>query len=101
MNSSSECSTFGSDEADRMSDAARLDHVAIALPRAADAMPWLVGELGGAPYSAGPGLGFRFWQLSFARDGLIEGESLRGRAALEGKDQTCKACQKPDRHMAT
>jgi len=35
-------------------------------------MPWLVGELGGAAFSAGPGLGFRFWQLSFARGGLIE-----------------------------
>ena len=55
-----------------MSDAPRLDHVAIGLPRAADAMPWLVGELGGTPYAAGPGLGFRFWQLSFARGGLIE-----------------------------
>jgi hypothetical protein len=55
-----------------MSDAARLDHVAIALPRAADAMPWLVGELGGMPTSAGPGPGFRFWQLAFARGGLIE-----------------------------
>ena len=35
-------------------------------------MPWLVGELGGAPFAAGPGLGFRFWQLAFARGGLIE-----------------------------
>ena len=35
-------------------------------------MPWLVGELGGTPYAAGPGLGFRFWQLCFERGGLIE-----------------------------
>jgi methylmalonyl-CoA/ethylmalonyl-CoA epimerase len=55
-----------------LSDVPRLDHVAIGLPRAADAMPWLVGELGGRPYAAGPGLGFRFWQLSFVGDGLIE-----------------------------
>ena len=35
-------------------------------------MPWLVGELGGAAFAAGPGPGFRFWQYSFARGGLIE-----------------------------
>ena len=55
-----------------MSDAPRLDHVAIGVPRAADAMPWLVGELGGTPFAAGPGPGFRFWQLAFVRGGLIE-----------------------------
>jgi methylmalonyl-CoA/ethylmalonyl-CoA epimerase len=55
-----------------MSDSPQLDHVAIGVPRAADAMPWLVGELGGAAFAAGPGLGFRFWQLAFARGGLIE-----------------------------
>lgn len=55
-----------------MSDAPHLDHVAIGVPRATDAMPWLVGELGGSAFAAGPGLGFRFWQLAFARGGLIE-----------------------------
>ena len=55
-----------------MSDALRLDHVAIGLARAADAMPWLIGELGGTAFAAGPGLGFRFFQLSFARGGVIE-----------------------------
>ena len=55
-----------------MSDAPRLDHVAIAVARAADAMAFLVGELGGTHHSAGPGPGFRFWQLAFARGGLIE-----------------------------
>ena len=55
-----------------MSDTPRLDHVAIGVARAADAMPWLVGELGGAAFAAGPGLGFRFWQYAFAGGGLIE-----------------------------
>jgi methylmalonyl-CoA/ethylmalonyl-CoA epimerase len=55
-----------------LSDAPRLDHVAIGVARAADAMPWLVGELGGAAFAAGPGLGFCFWQLAFTRGGLIE-----------------------------
>lgn len=55
-----------------MSRVPRLDHVAIGLARAADATPWLVGALGGAAFAAGPGLGFRFWQFSFARGGLIE-----------------------------
>jgi methylmalonyl-CoA/ethylmalonyl-CoA epimerase len=55
-----------------MSDAPRLDHVAIGMARGADAMPWLVGALGGEEYAAGPGIGFRFWQLAFVRGGLIE-----------------------------
>jgi methylmalonyl-CoA/ethylmalonyl-CoA epimerase len=55
-----------------LSDVPRLDHVAIGLARAADAMPWLVGELGGRPWAAGPGIGFRFWQVAFAGDGVIE-----------------------------
>jgi methylmalonyl-CoA/ethylmalonyl-CoA epimerase len=52
--------------------APRLDHVAIAVPRVEDALDWLVSKLGGKPFSAGPGLGFKFWQFSFARDGRIE-----------------------------
>ena len=55
-----------------MSDAPRLDHVAIGVPRAEAALPWLVGELGGAEFAAGPGFGFRFFQLAFARGGVIE-----------------------------
>jgi len=55
-----------------LNDAPRLDHVAIGVAREQDATPWLVGELGGSAFSAGPGLGFRFWQFSFARGGLIE-----------------------------
>jgi methylmalonyl-CoA/ethylmalonyl-CoA epimerase len=55
-----------------LTDAFRLDHVAIAVPRAEDALDWLVAKLGGSPFSAGPGLGFKFWQFAFARGGLIE-----------------------------
>jgi methylmalonyl-CoA/ethylmalonyl-CoA epimerase len=55
-----------------LSDVPRLDHVAIGLASAAQAGPWLVGELGGEPYAAGPGIGFGFWQLCFARGGVIE-----------------------------
>ena len=55
-----------------MSVAWALDHVAIGVARAADATSWLVGELGGRPFSAGPGPGFKFWQFAFAREGRIE-----------------------------
>ncbi len=55
-----------------MTDIPRLDHVAIAVPRAADAVDWLVARLGGRPFAAGPGLGFKFWQFAFARSGRIE-----------------------------
>jgi methylmalonyl-CoA/ethylmalonyl-CoA epimerase len=55
-----------------LTDALRLDHVAIAVPRVGDALDWLVTRLGGKPFSAGPGLGFKFWQFSFARGGVIE-----------------------------
>ncbi len=55
-----------------MNDVPRLDHVAIAVPQVADAVDWLVGRLGGRAYAAGPGLGFKFWQFAFARDGRIE-----------------------------
>jgi methylmalonyl-CoA/ethylmalonyl-CoA epimerase len=55
-----------------LSDAPRLDHVALAVPRAADALAWLARELGGRPFAAGPGPGFNFWQLAFAGDGVLE-----------------------------
>ena len=55
-----------------MSDAWGLDHVAIAVPRAADAVDWLVAGLGGRPFAAGLGLGFKFWQFAFTRGGVIE-----------------------------
>ena len=55
-----------------MTDAFCLDHVAIAVPRVGEAVDWLVARLGGRPFAAGPGLGFKFWQFAFARDGRIE-----------------------------
>jgi catechol 2,3-dioxygenase-like lactoylglutathione lyase family enzyme len=50
----------------------RLDHVAIAVPRGSEATNFLVGELGGSRYAAGPGVGFRFWQYRYAGGGLLE-----------------------------
>jgi methylmalonyl-CoA/ethylmalonyl-CoA epimerase len=50
----------------------RLDHVAIGVPDAAAAPPFLVGVLGGRRHDAGPGLGFRWWQWRFAGGGVIE-----------------------------
>jgi len=51
---------------------ARLDHVAIAVPRIGDAVGVLVGCLGGRPDHGGPGIGFRGGQWSFARGARIE-----------------------------
>ncbi len=48
------------------------DHIAIATDRLADAPPFLVGELGGAPDSGGSGRGFRFACWRFAGGGRIE-----------------------------
>jgi methylmalonyl-CoA/ethylmalonyl-CoA epimerase len=53
-------------------DAFRLDHVAVAVPRVADAAPLLAGTLGGRPAGSGPGLGFRWWQWEFARGARLE-----------------------------
>ena len=50
----------------------RLDHVAVAVPRGAEATGFLVGRLGGRPHGAGPGPGFRFWQYRYAGGGLLE-----------------------------
>jgi catechol 2,3-dioxygenase-like lactoylglutathione lyase family enzyme len=50
----------------------RLDHVAVAVPRGAEATAFLVGRLGGRPHGAGPGPGFRFWQYRYAGGGLLE-----------------------------
>jgi methylmalonyl-CoA/ethylmalonyl-CoA epimerase len=55
-----------------LSDTPRLDHVAIGVARLSQATSWMVGELGGAAFASGPGPGFKFWQFSFARGGLIE-----------------------------
>jgi methylmalonyl-CoA/ethylmalonyl-CoA epimerase len=52
--------------------AAVLDHVAFAVPRGADAVPFLVGELGARPHGAGPGPGYRIWHWRFAGGGVLE-----------------------------
>jgi methylmalonyl-CoA/ethylmalonyl-CoA epimerase len=49
-----------------------LDHVAFGVPDAAATAPFLVGELGGRPYEGGPGMGFLWWQWSFAGGGRVE-----------------------------
>jgi len=50
----------------------RLDHVAIGLPRLADAMAFVVGELGGQPTIGGPNVAFRGGQWRFANGALLE-----------------------------
>jgi methylmalonyl-CoA/ethylmalonyl-CoA epimerase len=54
------------------SESHELDHVAIGLPLIADALPFLVGELGGEKHDDGPGAGFRWVQWRFAGGGVIE-----------------------------
>jgi methylmalonyl-CoA/ethylmalonyl-CoA epimerase len=50
----------------------RLDHIALGVPDVAAITPCLVGELGGRPLEAGPGIGFLWWQWEFARGGALE-----------------------------
>jgi methylmalonyl-CoA/ethylmalonyl-CoA epimerase len=52
--------------------AIRFDHIAIALPRMADAMPFLVGELGGVPSFGMPSGPYTFGQWKFEGGGRIE-----------------------------
>ena len=48
------------------------DHIAIALPRMADAVPFLVGVLGGVPYAgARGGPEFRFGTWRYANGGKL------------------------------
>jgi methylmalonyl-CoA/ethylmalonyl-CoA epimerase len=49
-----------------------LDHVAFGVPDVAAVTPFLVGELGGRPLAAAPGIGFLWWQWAFARGGALE-----------------------------
>ena len=49
-----------------------LDHVAVAVPRAATAAAFLAGRLGAQPDSSGPGFGFRWWQWSFRGGARLE-----------------------------
>lgn len=53
-------------------DAFLLDHVAIGVPRIADAAGFLLDALGGEPFDGGPGPGFRWEQFRFAGGGVIE-----------------------------
>ncbi len=48
-------------------DPIRLDHIAIALPRIAEAPPALVGVLGGIPESIQPSRGFRWATWTYGR----------------------------------
>ncbi|PYN56846.1 MAG: hypothetical protein DMD92_15135 [Candidatus Rokuibacteriota bacterium] len=48
------------------------DHIAIAVPRIADALPFVVGELGGAPAHGGPSGAYTFGQWRFANGGVLE-----------------------------
>jgi methylmalonyl-CoA/ethylmalonyl-CoA epimerase len=50
----------------------QLDHIAIALPRIADAPPALVDVLGGVPERSRPAGGFRWASWTFAEGGVIE-----------------------------
>lgn len=49
-----------------------LDHVAIGVRAIADAVPFVVGELGGLPFEGGPNPGFRWAQWKFAGGGCLE-----------------------------
>jgi len=50
----------------------QLDHIAFGVPDVAATTPFLVGELGGRPGGAGPGVEFLWWQWKFARGGTLE-----------------------------
>jgi methylmalonyl-CoA/ethylmalonyl-CoA epimerase len=58
--------------------AVRLDHVAIAVHRLADAVPVLVGRLGGVPDAGAPSEVFRWGTWRFAGGGRIEAIEPRG-----------------------
>src|SRR3989442_1449503 len=50
----------------------RFDHIAIAVPRIAEATPFLVGELGGVPAYGAPAGAYRFGQWRFDGGGRLE-----------------------------
>jgi methylmalonyl-CoA/ethylmalonyl-CoA epimerase len=57
----------------RSSTSTAFDHIALALPRMADAVPFLVGTLGGVPHSgARGGPEFRFGTWRYANGGKVE-----------------------------
>jgi catechol 2,3-dioxygenase-like lactoylglutathione lyase family enzyme len=55
-----------------MMSAIRFDHIAIAQPRIAEAVPFLVGVLGGVPDYGAPSGPYRFFQWRFDGGGRIE-----------------------------
>jgi methylmalonyl-CoA/ethylmalonyl-CoA epimerase len=55
-----------------------LDHIAIAMPRMADAMPLLVGQLGGVPDFGASSRVFRFGQWRFQNGARLEVIEPRG-----------------------
>jgi len=56
----------------------RFDHIAIGMPRITDALPLLVGELGGVPHSGGPSPDFRWAVWRFDGGGHLEVIEPRG-----------------------
>jgi len=48
------------------------DHIAFGVPDIGAVTQFLVGELGGLPFEAGPGIEFLWWQWRFARGGTLE-----------------------------
>ncbi len=56
----------------------RFDHIALAVPRLADAPAFLVGELGGAPAHGGPSGAYTFAQWRFKDGGRLEVLEPRG-----------------------
>jgi methylmalonyl-CoA/ethylmalonyl-CoA epimerase len=52
--------------------AIRFDHIAIAQPRVTDAIPFIVGVLGGVPTYGAPSGPYRFFQWRFEGGGRIE-----------------------------
>src|SRR5262249_61758223 len=50
----------------------RFDHIALALPRMADATPFLVGVLGGSPAFGADSGAYRFGQWRFANRARLE-----------------------------
>jgi len=79
-------------------DPIRLDHIAIALPRIADAPPDLVGLLGGVPEHNQPGRGFRWASWTYAGGGRIE---ILEPVGVDGFLRRFLAAQGPGIHHVT
>lgn len=60
----------------------RFDHIAIGMPRIADALPFLVGELGGRPAGGRPSGEFTWAAWRYAGGGAIEVIEPRGHAGF-------------------